>query len=61
MRLDFEVQGTLRDMLHSKQFKLLGSFPIFSSTQPAGANLLLYENEQWAPPADKFLRIRMLT
>ncbi|MGA2022096.1 MAG: glycosyltransferase family 39 protein [Candidatus Sulfotelmatobacter sp.] len=61
MRLDFEVQGTLRDMLHSKQFKLLGSFPIFSSTQPPGANLLLYENEQWAPPSDKFLTIRMLT
>ena len=61
MRLDFEVQRTLREMLHSKQFKLLGSFPIFSSVQPPGPNLLLYENEQWAPPADKFLRIRMLT
>lgn len=60
MHLDFEVQRTLRDMLQSKQFKLLGSFPVFTSGQPP-ANLLLYENEQWAPPADKFLKIRMLT
>ncbi|HZW91366.1 MAG TPA: glycosyltransferase family 39 protein [Candidatus Eremiobacteraceae bacterium] len=59
--LDFEVQQTLRDMLQSKQFKLLGRFPIFSTWQPDAGNLLLYENEQWAPPADKLLTIRMLT
>jgi hypothetical protein len=61
MRPDFEVQRTLRDMLQSKQFKLLGTFPIFSTWQPNSGNLLLYENEQWAPPTDKILTIRMLT
>ena len=61
MRMNFEVQHTLRDMLQSSQFKLLGSFPIFSTWQPDGGKLLLYENEEWAPPADKFLTIRMLT
>jgi hypothetical protein len=62
MHLNFEVQRTLRELLRSSQFKLLGSFPIFSSEEPAGANLLLlYENQQWVVPADKFLRIRMMT
>jgi hypothetical protein len=61
MNLTFEVQRTLREMLQSEQFKLRGSFPIFSTEQPQGSNLLLYENKLWAPPADKFLRIRMLT
>jgi hypothetical protein len=61
MQLDFEVQRTLREMLQTKQFKLLGSFPIQSFPQAKDGNLLLYENQQWTPPADKFLRIRMLT
>ena len=60
MRLNFDVQRTLRDMLQSKQFRLLGRFPIYSMKQQTG-NLLLYENELWAPPTDKFLRVRMLT
>jgi hypothetical protein len=61
MNLNFEVQRTLRQMLQSEQFKLRGSFPIFSTEPPQGSNLLLYENKLWAPPTDKFLRIRMLT
>jgi hypothetical protein len=61
VRPDFEVQRTLRDMLQSKQFKLLGTFPIFSTWQPDSGNLPLYENQQWAPPTDKLLTIRMLT
>jgi len=28
---------------------------------PAHPTLVLYENLKWAPPAGKFLRIRMLT
>jgi hypothetical protein len=60
MHLNFGVQRTLRDMLRSKPFRLLGRFPIYSTQQPADT-LLLYENELWAPPTDKFLKIRMLT
>jgi dolichyl-phosphate-mannose-protein mannosyltransferase len=58
---DFDVRRTLREMLQSKQFRLLGRFPIFSTEQTRGGDLLLYENELWAPPSDQFLRIRMLT
>ncbi|MGA8761579.1 MAG: glycosyltransferase family 39 protein [Candidatus Sulfotelmatobacter sp.] len=61
MRLSFEVQRALRDLLLSKQFRLLGRFPILSTGQQQSANLLLYENQLWAPPTDKFLDIRMLT
>ena len=60
MHQNFEVQQTLRDLLQSKQFKLLGRYPIYSMSQPAD-NLLVYENEQWAPPTDKLLKIRMMT
>jgi hypothetical protein len=60
--LRFEVQRILREQLQSDQFQLLGRFPI-SSNEPSwkGESLLLYENKQWTPPADKLLRIRMLT
>ena len=61
MNLEFESQRTLRDMLKTKQFKLLGSFPTRSSGEADAGHLLVYENEQWTPPADKFLTIRMLT
>jgi len=58
----FGVQRILREQLQSDQFQLLGRFPI-SSNEPSwkGESLLLYENKQWVPPADKLLRIRMLT
>jgi Dolichyl-phosphate-mannose-protein mannosyltransferase len=60
--LRFEAQRILREQLQSDQFQLLGRFPI-SSNEPSwkGESLLLYENKQWTPPADKVLRIRMLT
>jgi hypothetical protein len=61
MQMDFDVQHILRDMLKSKQFKLLGTFPVFSSQKRPEEDLLLYENEEWAPPADKFLKIRMMS
>lgn len=61
MRLNFDVQRTLRDLLQSSQFRLRGRFPIRSTEQPQAGNLLLYENEQWAPPTDKVLDIRMMT
>jgi hypothetical protein len=61
MRLNFAVQSTLRELLQSKQFRLRGRYPIYRSEPRQAANLLLYENQMWTPPTDKFLRIRMLT
>jgi hypothetical protein len=60
--LEFNSQRLLRDLLQSSQFRLLGRFPLTTNESSwMGQSLLLYENEQWAPPVDKFLRIRMLT
>jgi len=58
----FNSQSILREQLHTDQFQLLGRFHI-ESNEPSWKteNLLLYENKRWAPPADKVLRIRMLT
>jgi hypothetical protein len=58
----FNSQSILREQLHSDQFQLLGRFHI-ESNEPSWKteSLLLYENKRWAPPADKVLRIRMLT
>lgn len=60
-KTDLESERILRDMLQTKQFRLLGQFPVFTTWQSNSGRLLLYENEQWAPPSDKFLSIRMLT
>jgi len=58
----FNSQRILREQLHGDEFQLLERFPI-SSNEPKwkGENLLVYQNKQWNPPADKVLRIRMLT
>jgi hypothetical protein len=60
--LQFESQRELRELLQSQQFRLVDSFPIVTN-EPSwrGQSLRLYENMQWAPPADKFLKIRMMT
>jgi|GEM_PF-1791841 len=60
--LRFHAQQVLRESLSSKQFELLGRFPV-ESNEPGwqGRGLLLYENKNWAPPTGKFLRVRMLT
>jgi 4-amino-4-deoxy-L-arabinose transferase-like glycosyltransferase len=60
--LRFAVQRILREQLRSDQFQMLGRFPISSNEASwKGESLLLYENKQWTPRADKLLRIRMLT
>jgi len=60
--LHFDSQRLLRAQLQSDQFQLLGRFPIATNERDwQGENLLLYENKRWTPPADKVLRIRMLT
>jgi hypothetical protein len=60
--LHFDSQRLLRAQLQSDQFQPLGRFPIATNERDwQGENLLLYENKQWTPPADKVLRIRMLT
>jgi len=60
--LRYDAQRLLREQLQTDQFQLLGRFPISSNESSwKGESLLLYENKHWAPPADKMLRIRMLT
>jgi len=61
MRLNFEAQHALREAVQSPQFRLVGRFPVYSTEQAEVENLLVYENEAWTPPTEKFLRIRMLT
>jgi len=58
----FNAQRVLRDVLSTGQFELIERFPI-STNEPdwKGRSLLVFENKQWAPPSDKFLKIRMLT
>ncbi len=59
---DFEVQHALRELLQAPQFQVCGEFPITDSeAKPSSGHLLLYENLDWGPPTDKFLRIKMLT
>jgi hypothetical protein len=52
----------LRDLLNTPRFRQVGNFHI-SGTDLATPNidLLVYENTAWAPPSEKFLRIKMLT
>jgi hypothetical protein len=62
LAIRFKAQRILREQLQSDQFQLLGQFAISSNEANwKGESLLLYENKQWTPPTDQFLRIRMLT
>jgi len=60
--LKFDSQKMLRDLLNTPRFRQVGNFHI-SGTDLATPNidLLVYENTAWAPPSEKFLRIKMLT
>jgi hypothetical protein len=60
--LRLESQKMLRDLLKTPSFKELGRFPIGGDDlSPPNSSLVLYENLKWAPPAGKYLRIKMLT
>lgn len=60
--LNFESQKMLRDFLKTPSFKELGRFPLGGNDlYPPNSSLVLYENLKWAPPAGKYLRIKMLT
>ncbi|MGA8274160.1 MAG: glycosyltransferase family 39 protein [Candidatus Sulfotelmatobacter sp.] len=61
IRMEFDSQRILREMLKSEQFRLQGIFPVVSSESLQEGSLFIYENRWWSPPADKFLKIRMLT
>ena len=62
-KIEFRIQSRLRGLLRiDSQFKLLGIFPIESNNPEWQVqHLYLYQNRQYGPPRDKFLRIRMLT
>jgi hypothetical protein len=61
MRLAFDSQRELRELLKQPQFRLLAVCPVLNSEAAGTSNLLIYENLAWAPPTDKYLRIKMLT
>ncbi|MGA6982302.1 MAG: hypothetical protein WBZ11_12180, partial [Candidatus Sulfotelmatobacter sp.] len=62
LAIRFNSQRILREQLQTDQFQLLGRFPISSNEASwKGESLVLYENKQWSPPTDQFLRVRMLT
>ena len=60
--LHFESERMLRDILKTPSYKELGRFPVHGN-DPAhpDSSLVLYENQNWMPPATKYLRIKMLT
>jgi hypothetical protein len=58
----FPVQATLREMLHSSQFKLVREFPVVFGYRSLRQNrLLVYENQQAAAPSTQELRVPMMT
>ncbi|PWT83847.1 MAG: hypothetical protein C5B58_05805 [Acidobacteria bacterium] len=60
--LHFNSQKELREMLLTPQFRLLDSFRLSDSQGGEhSGNLQIYENLTWAPPTEKYLRIKMLT
>jgi len=60
--LRFESQKTLREMVATPDFQSLGVFPIEGTDLPAhNMKLQIFRNLKWAPPTEKFLRIKMLT
>ena len=63
MPLKFEAaQNALRELLLTKQFKLLAEFPLATNDPDyAGHRLLLYENLQAVPPSADVYRVKMLT
>ncbi len=62
VKMDFDIQRTLRDLLNSSRFRLLQAFPIASNVPSfKEKRLLVYENAQPVTRSAQFLRIRMLT
>jgi hypothetical protein len=60
--LRFESQKILREMVATSDFEPLGVFPIEGTDLPAhNMKLQVFRNLKWAPPTEKFLRIKMLT
>lgn len=62
MKMRFEAQHALRDLLATPQFKLLGDFPINTNDpEYMGHHLLLYQNLEAVPPSIDVYRVKMLT
>ena len=59
--LKFNSQTILRNLLKGPNYRKIGTFPIESSEFSPHLDLALYENAAWAPPVEKYLRIKMLT
>lgn len=62
VRIEFQAQEILRDLLNTKHFFLLQAFPIESNVPSlSGRRVLFYENTEGVSPTAQFLRIKMLT
>jgi len=59
--LKFDSQKMLREVLRTPSFRKVGNFPIVGSDLSPNLSLALYENTAWAPPTEKYLRVKMLT
>lgn len=60
--LRFESQKMLRELVATSDFQPVGVFPIEGTDLPAhNMTLQVFRNLKWAPPSEKFLRIKMLT
>jgi hypothetical protein len=58
----FPIEVTLREMLETPQFRLVGRYPVEGNTPDwKNYSLSLYENLEASAPTAKFLRIPMLT
>jgi hypothetical protein len=60
--LRFDSQKMLRDLVATSDYQSLGVFPIEGTDLPVRSmKLEVFRNLKWAPPSEKFLRIKMLT
>lgn len=59
---DFPIEITLREILKTPQFRLVGQYPVEGNSPEWNHYYLsLYKNLQWGPPTVPSLRIPMLT
>lgn len=60
--IEFPIQQTLRNLLITPQFTLIGVFPITTNVASLkGREVSLYENNSVEAPTAKFLRLRMMS
>ncbi len=60
--LHYESQRLLREAVATAGFQEVGRFHIEGADMAApNSSLVIYQNQKWTPPSEKFLHIKMLT